>query len=157
LRRAFSRVVDEVDCSPRNHHTIFNQPKFRLRRRNPGDQFTRGDGLCALEPSHLFPEYTEGAMTAPEHSSLPWRYDSPSGTIWDADDKLVLSVSENQRAIANARLIITAVNAHANLLAAAEEILGAWENRNGMGTLYNMTRAIPSIHAAIARAEEPAP
>ena len=96
-------------------------------------------------------------MTAPEHSPLPWRYDSPSGMIWDADDKLVLSVSENQRAIANARLIITAVNAHANLLAAAEEILGAWETKNGMGTLYNMTRAVPSIRAAIAKAEEQAP
>jgi hypothetical protein len=83
-------------------------------------------------------------MTAPEHSPLPWRYDSLSGTIWDADDKLVLSVSENQRAIANARLIITAVNAHADLLAAAKEglrLLGV----NDM------------IACAIAKAEEQAP
>jgi hypothetical protein len=47
--------------------------------------------------------------------------------------------------------------AHAELLAAAKEVLNAWEGGSGMGTLYEMARAIPTLRAAIAAAEEPAP
>jgi hypothetical protein len=42
---------------------------------------------------------------------------------------------------------------NAVLLSAAKGVLSAWEGGSGMGTLYEMTRAIPSIRAAIARAE----
>jgi hypothetical protein len=43
---------------------------------------------------------------------------------------------------------------HDRLLAAAREVLHAWEGGSGMGTLYSMERAVPSIRAAIAAAEE---
>ena len=43
---------------------------------------------------------------------------------------------------------------HAELLAAAREVLSAWEDESGMGTIYSMGRVIPSVRAAIAKAEE---
>jgi hypothetical protein len=92
-------------------------------------------------------------MTTSEHSSLPWRYDSPSGMMWDADDKLVFAVSENRRARDNARLIVTAVNAHADILAAAKEALGILSSYQAKKCL-STSRTESALQTAIAKAEE---
>jgi uncharacterized protein YhbP (UPF0306 family) len=52
------------------------------------------------------------------HSPLPWSIDD-DGNITDADGFFVFEFSER-----NTHLIVTAVNAHANLLAAAKAVLG---------------------------------
>lgn len=51
-------------------------------------------------------------MTAPEHNPLPWRIDR-SGVIRDAFGNLVNVNGALKDQLENGRLIVTAVNAHA--------------------------------------------
>jgi hypothetical protein len=45
---------------------------------------------------------------------------------------------------------------NAKLIAEAKQVIRAWEGGSGMGTFYEMTRAISSIRAAISHVEESA-
>lgn len=51
---------------------------------------------------------------------------------------------------ADAHLIVAAPD----LLSACKAIVSAWEGKSGMGTLYEMPRALSLVRAAIAKAEQ---
>lgn len=52
---------------------------------------------------------------------------------------------------ANARLIVTAVNAHDDLMAACEAIIAGWGHQDGV------SRAVAMARAALTKAKEGAP
>jgi len=101
-------------------------------------------------------------MSASEHSPLPWHIylANNSGHILGADNMPVITATPLpirrgprtneivKRYSANARLIVTAVNSHDRLLAAAKYALA---DMSPTGHVQDKLRA------AIAAAEEPAP
>jgi hypothetical protein len=69
-------------------------------------------------------------MSAPEHTTLPWRADEHPYrfAILDADGGLVAErIITCKSDILNARLIIRAVNSHADLLEALKAMFDRWE------------------------------
>jgi hypothetical protein len=63
-----------------------------------------------------------------EHSQLPWHDDGFS--IKDADGNAVCIHGHHSKEPANRRLIVTAVNSHAELLAVAKQALEAIDSGN---------------------------
>ncbi len=99
-------------------------------------------------------------MSEPEHSPLPWRDDGFA--IKDAKDNTVCVykfIGATEQHCANRRLIITAVNSHADLLAAAKSafpiLMGFLaERRTGYGAYKDLDNALAYLQTAIARAEQ---
>jgi hypothetical protein len=106
-------------------------------------------------------------MSDASPSPLPWSFNIvitrvPDAVgnilIWDAKGRLLFETQfytplHPMEDEANARLIVTAVNAHATLLAAAKEAAEILENFEG----YGAARAgsiVGALQAAIAKAEE---
>lgn len=87
-------------------------------------------------------------MSTTEHSRLPWRDDGYR--IDDANGRLVEVMGH--AGITNRPIIVTAVNSHATLLAAAKEALA--NMNDGRPDFHPSVRAV--LEAAIAAAEEPA-
>lgn len=73
-----------------------------------------------------------------EHSKLPWRIDKENWCIASADDTAILKYRHSIGPIqlANAELIILAVNAHKGLTKQRDDLLAACEN------------ILPQIHRA---------
>jgi hypothetical protein len=97
-----------------------------------------------------------------EHSPLPWRvFTHPSGTklvgVGGKDGQGILDAGfgvwawEDPQGMANAALIVRAVNAHAQLVAALEEIAGM-----GPNTKYPSSTPISVARAALASLKESA-
>lgn len=114
---------------------------------------------CQLaEASAAFAE-AEHTMTAPERSRLPRLHvNQDSKVILSEDSRIVASVTgvdfTDQENIEHARLIVTAVNAHAELLAAAKEAVSFF----GEHDIVDFSPAVVRrLRAAIAKAEEAAP
>lgn len=85
-------------------------------------------------------------MNTPENSPLPWRTNR-HGDLLDSEGKIIY-LDGTDKEIANARLIIRAVNSHAQLLAAAKWAATVIENgTHGFG-------CVEALRAAITAAEE---
>jgi hypothetical protein len=91
-------------------------------------------------------------MSAPEHSPLPWRIPEGCGTILDANGHVVYIDAADAEEIANARLIVTAVNTRAELLAAAKRSLRVLQKMQP----HVYMDVAEALEAAITRAEESA-
>lgn len=72
-----------------------------------------------------------------------------------SDDNAVCIVAEVGNGIgdANAALIIKAVNCHDDLVGALQAVVDADNCKAGMGTVYEMSRAISEVNAALAKAK----
>lgn len=97
-------------------------------------------------------------MSTPERSRLPWSYEmyelstGDSAIMYDARGLGVPGMSRlNEH---DAAIIVTAVNSHATLLAAAKFTV---LNYDGLVLLENEVIDLRTLKAAIAAAEEPAP
>jgi hypothetical protein len=88
-------------------------------------------------------------MTEPTPGPWKARY---NGSCWqiDAEHDAVATTQfcYAPAGEANARLIATAPD----LYAALTDVLSAWEDKSGMGTVFNMQRAIPDARRALAKA-----
>jgi hypothetical protein len=95
----------------------------------------------------------EDGMSAPDHSPLPW--DIAGTDVWDSKGDIVVygsNIPENPDA--NARLIVSAVNTRAKLLAALKDLLRFNEE---LCADINVSKHYPSAEKARAAADEPAP
>ncbi len=91
----------------------------------------------------------------------PWRQghgrDISEGTaeVYAGDAKIAAANTHPKTGdwYANARLIAAAPDLY-NALA---DVLSAWEGKSGMGTVFEMERALPSVRAALAKARGETP
>jgi hypothetical protein len=92
-------------------------------------------------------------MTAPAHSPLPWQVEKDcSCSILDANGNSLAILS-----VADVRLIVTAVNSHAELLSAAKRIIAAAHWSPNRGTFCEDAGAFKALSDAIANAEKDMP
>jgi hypothetical protein len=89
------------------------------------------------------------------HHTAPWalKFGDRQGIefIEDANGETVVSITDYDAA----ELIVRAVNERDALIVALREMLDAWDDKAGMGTLYQMQRAVPNARAAMLKAGEP--
>ncbi len=92
-------------------------------------------------------------MTAPA-TTRPWRVED-GASILGADDYIIADLgmaSETSRDVPNAALIVRAVNAFDDLVAAADALLAKELERHGLGC---WTNELEALRAALAKAREP--
>jgi hypothetical protein len=99
-------------------------------------------------------------MSAPKHTPLPWHADGPEVMGLDGNGDYADHVAtawnapggpEPEGAVANAALIVRAVNAHADLLSACEAVLD-WIWPHG-GDSDEQREVYDQVCAAIAKAK----
>jgi hypothetical protein len=98
-------------------------------------------------------------MTAPEHSPLPWIMSSGYNEfiIHQPSEKTTVKIIAAVSEFANGRLIVTAVNTRADLLAAAKAAVREFDAIMEIGAESDdCINTRNTLQAAIAAAEEPA-
>jgi hypothetical protein len=101
-------------------------------------------------------------MSGPRHTPLPWKADGPEVFALDADGNFNCHVATawsfpylgpgSDEAVANAELIVRAVNAHADLLAACESAAEAFEALELLDEAGLARAAATVCHVAIDKA-----
>jgi hypothetical protein len=89
-------------------------------------------------------------MTALAHSRLPWRLQNVHGDLFirDADGEIIIELNNE----VHARLIVAAVNSHAELLAAAKAVSLAFMSLSAEP--HPQHAVLLAVDAAIANAEK---
>lgn len=62
---------------------------------------------------------------------------------------------DNEAARSDSALIAKAVNERDDLLRALQQVRSAWDGPSGMGTMYDMQRAMSAVRSALAKAAAP--